>query len=172
MATVKLVKPSAIDINDLKDFIHIQKNKISLNYFDYNLLSIENNQEWLDLINQPKLQLKKYFNIFHFLICKTIEDDKLVGIVLIKKNINLEIDIIDSQIKYFFDESLNSGYELQIIHNSINYAKKENFDQLSLVTKGSNIELNKLLINLGALVVKKITHDDGNTYYRFNLSLI
>ena len=159
MATVKLVKPSAIDINDLKDFIHIQKNKISLNYFDYNLLSIENN-------------LKKYFNIFHFLICKTIEDDKLVGIVLIKKNINLEIDIIDSQIKYFFDESLNSGYELQIIHNSINYAKKENFDQLSLVTKGSNIELNKLLINLGALVVKKITHDDGNTYYRFNLSLI
>lgn len=160
MGTIKLVEPNMIDINDINQFIDNENIKNS-NIFDYQLLSIDNYSEWLSIVNNPKLQIKKFYNIFNFYLAKRIEDDTLVGFVLIKRNLDLNNIIPDSQIKYFISNNeRHKGYGSQILNQAINTAKKLKLDQVIISLPKDNIASNKLIVDRGGILNKQISFNN------------
>lgn len=168
MGTIKLINPTIIDIDDILSFKKSLESEC-LNNIDFNILNISNPSEWLEIISNKKLQIKKFQNILSLFIAKRIEDEKFIGIVLIKKNLNYD-NPLDSHIKYYIDKKdQNKGYESQILNISIVEASKMNIDEIIVAIPKNNLKENELLLNHNAILKKQLIDKDNNFINRFLL---
>lgn len=171
MGTIKLFLVSTIDYDDFRTIIDEWKSKSSL-VMEEKIIS--NDNSYLELINMvvnKRLQLKNYQNLFSIFLAKRIEDNIVVGISFIKKNIFLSVDKYDSNIKFFVSHHFqNKDYDLQILNLSISECIKGDFDEITLFLPNDNCKINELIKNYDCTFKKQLVTSEG-VFNRFLLKI-
>lgn len=139
-----------------------------------NLQNIDSITEWFEMNrkNESKITVKEGFVPATLLLAVRKSDNRLVGMIHIRHELNDYLEKFGGHIGYSVRKSeRNKGYGCEILKQGLVYCKTLGVNPVLLTCDKTNIASTKIILSNNAVFESKMVDNNGNTILRYWITI-